>query len=412
MKKLLFSFILAFLCLSGYSQENAAANDTIRKDALNVYMSSANSYIKKEITFINYVRDLKNADVYIIVTYQSTGSGGGAYTYYFVGQNKFADMTDTIVVNTMPDDTEDLIRAKQVKSLKMGLMRYVMKTPLARFFDIRFTEPLKETVSTDKWKSWVFSTSLYGYLDGESSYKATYLDAEFTANKITEKNKFEFQYVYSWNNTDYDFSGTKINSFSRSQYVDILDVKSLNDHWSAGLIFSGLASSYSNYDSKLIFKPAIEYDIYPYAEANRRQLRLLYKIGPEFCNYIDTTIYFKTHETLFTHALIAAYKVVEKWGSINVSMSWSNYLHDWNKNNLNLYGSANLRIAKGLTFSIYGSAGLVRDQLSLVKGGASYEETLLRRKEIATNYTYYTSVSLTYTFGSIYNNVVNPRFGN
>ena len=119
MKRILFFISLALLCLAGYSQEAIQTNDTIRKDALNVYMSSANSYIKKEITFINYVRDLKNADLYIIVTYQSTGSGGEAFTYYLVGQNRYAGMTDTIVINVMPDDTEDLIRIKQVKSLKM-----------------------------------------------------------------------------------------------------------------------------------------------------------------------------------------------------------------------------------------------------------------------------------------------------
>jgi hypothetical protein len=419
MKKILFSFILVFLCLAGYSQENIAANDTIRKDALNVYMAESNflstaskNYFKKEIPFINYVRDLKEADLYIILAHQYTGSGGEAFTFFLVGQKRFTGMTDTVLVNTMPDDTEDLIRIKQVKTLKMGLMRYVMRTPLAQFFDINFTLPLKETVSTDKWKSWVFSTSLYGYLDGESSYKEVYLDASFEANHITEKNKLEFNYSYGWSNTDYDIDGTIYNSFTRSQYADILNVKSINDHWSAGATVSGFSSVYSNYDSKFSFSPAIEYDIYPYAEANRRQLRLLYKIGPSYSNYHDTTIYFKTSEFLFEHSLTAAYKVVEKWGSVNLSLSWSNFLHDWSKNNLNLYCRTSLRIAKGLTLNLSGGAGLVRDQLSLVKGGATYEETLLRRREIATDYTFYSSLSLTYTFGSIYNNVVNPRFGN
>jgi hypothetical protein len=411
MKKILFSFILAFLCLAGYSQEETAANDTIRKDALNVYISSANSYIKKEITFINYVRDLKNADLYIIVTYQSTGSGGEAYTYYLVGQNRYAGMTDTIVVNAMPDDTEDLIRIKQVKSLKMGLMRYVIKTPLAKFFDINFSKPMTETISTDKWKSWVFSTNLYGFLDGETSYKETYLDASFTANHITEKNKFEFEYSYGWSNTDYDIDGTIYNSFTRSQYAEILYVKSLGEHWSAGAWVSGRSSVYSNYDFKFTASPAIEYDIYPYSQANRRQIRIQYMIGPEYSNYNDTTIYMKTSELIAHQALSTAYKVVEKWGSLNVSLSWGNYMHDWSKYNLSLHGSTNIRIVKGLSLNLSGSIGLVHDQLSLVKGGATYEEILLRRKEIATQYTYYSSFGLTYTFGSIYNNVVNPRFG-
>jgi hypothetical protein len=285
MKKILFSFVVAFLCLAAYSQENIQTNDTLRKDALNVYIQAASSYIKKEITFINYVRDLKNADLYIIVTYQSTGSGGAAYTYFLVGQNRFAGMTDTIVVNAMPDDTEELIRIKQVKSLKMGLMRYVIRTPLAKYFDINFSQPIKETISTDKWKSWVFSTNLYGFLDGETSYKEIYLDASLTANHITEKNKFEFQYSYGWSNTDYNIDGTIYNSFTRSQYANILYVKSLGEHWSAGAAFSGQSSVYSNFDFKFTASPAIEYDIYPYSQANRRQIRIQYRIGPEFNNY-------------------------------------------------------------------------------------------------------------------------------
>ena len=44
--------------------------------------------------------------------------------------------------------------------------------------------------------------------------------------------------------------------------------------------------------------------------------------------------------------------------------------------------------------------------------GASLEDVLLRRKMQKTDYSYYTSFGFTYTFGSIYNNVVNPRFGN
>jgi hypothetical protein len=48
----------------------------------------------------------------------------------------------------------------------------------------------------------------------------------------------------------------------------------------------------------------------------------------------------------------------------------------------------------------------------LVKAGATTEEVLLRRRELATQFQYFTSFGLNYTFGSIYNNVVNPRFGN
>ena len=54
---------------------------------------------------------------------------------------------------------------------------------------------------------------------------------------------------------------------------------------------------------------------------------------------------------------------------------------------------------------------MIHDQLSLIKGEATLEQVLLRRTMLETNYSYYFSFGLSYTFGSIYSNVVNPRFG-
>ena len=41
---------------------------------------------------------------------------------------------------------------------------------------------------------------------------------------------------------------------------------------------------------------------------------------------------------------------------------------------------------------------------------ATTEEILLRLRQLATDYSYYTSVGFSYRFGSAFNNVVNPRF--
>jgi hypothetical protein len=372
----------------------------------------ASDYVRKEIPFINYVRDIKDAGVYIISTSQSTGSGGTEYTFFLVGQHQFSGMKDTVSFVSPPDDTEDLIRQKEVKTLKMGLMRYVAKTPLSKFMNISFTEPLSETVTTDKWNSWVFSTSVYGYLEGEKSYKSTYLSGNASASRITEKLKVNLRFNYNYNNDRYDTGTDIIKSDNRSTSFNSLIVKSLTDHWSYGGSFSIGSSTYSNEKLICSVMPGLEYDIFPYSQSTRRQLRLLYKIGSTFADYQDSTIYDKTEELLWLHSLSASYEVVEKWGSINMSLSYSNYLHDWSKNNLSLYGFLSLRIAKGLQVTFGGNISLIHDQLALVKGGATTEEVLLRRKELATQFQYFTSFGLTYTFGSIYNNVVNPRFGN
>ena len=79
--------------------------------------------------------------------------------------------------------------------------------------------------------------------------------------------------------------------------------------------------------------------------------------------------------------------------------------------NAGLFGSVNINIIRGFQFNVGGNYSIVRDQLALPAGGATPEEILVRQRQLATNYSYFMFVGLSYTFGSIYNNVVNPRFG-
>lgn len=392
-------------------QEAQAKSDTLRKDALNVYMD-ATDFIKKEINYVNYVRDIKDAGVYIISTSQQTGSGGTEYTYFLVGQNQYSGMRDTLTFVTTPDETEEGKRAKDVKTLKIGLMRYVAKTPLAKYMNISFSEPLSETVSSDKWNSWVFRASLNGFLNGQKSYKSTEVFGNISANRITKDWKINLSANYSYNVDKFEIDGDTYTSDNNSKGINTLIVKSISDHWSYGGSAYVGSSSYSNQKLAVSLMPGLEYDIFPYSESTRRQLRLLYKVGFYNVNYFDTTIYDKMKENLWLHSLSASYQVVQKWGSINISLGYSNYFHDWSKNNLSLDGWVDLRITKGLSLNFGGGASLIHDQLGLVKGGATTEEVLLRRKELATQFQYFTMFGFTYTFGSIYNNVVNPRFGN
>jgi hypothetical protein len=69
-----------------------------------------------------------------------------------------------------------------------------------------------------------------------------------------------------------------------------------------------------------------------------------------------------------------------------------------------------IRIFKGLSLDINGGIAHINDQLSLKKGDISEAERLLQLRELATKYRLEGGIELTYTFGSIYNNIVNPRF--
>ena len=408
MKKINLTGLIILGSVSVFSQ---AVADTLRKDALNVFME-ASDYIRKEIPYVNYVRDIKDAGLYIISTSQSTGSGGVEYTYFFIGQNENEGMRDTLMFTSNPDETSEIIRANQVKTLKLGLVRYVARTPLSKYISIGFSEPLSETVTSDKWNSWVFKTSVSGYASGEKSYRTSYLNGSFSANRVTEKLKSSLSMRYSYSADEYEVDDELIKSEYNSKSLSGLLVGSLTDHWSVGGSLYAGASKYNNTDLSFDIQPGIEYNVFPYSESTRRQLRIAYKAGFSYVNYIDTTIYNKVKENLLSHSLTINYEIIQKWGSVDLSLGYSNYLHDWTKNNVSLNAFLDLRIAKGLSLNFGGGGAIVHDQLGLVKGGATQQDVLLRLRELETQFEYFTSFGLTYTFGSIYNNVVNPRFGN
>ena len=399
---------------SKVSQEADTSMAKYRKDALKVFLDCPfcdDDYIRREISFVNYVRDRKVADVHIMVTSQQTGSGGREYMMHFLGQNSYTRLSDTLAYVSMTDNTWDETRSGQVETMKMGLMPFVSKTSLSKFIKIDYKPPVKEEVVEDKWNQWVFKTRLSGSLDGQKSYNYDRISGSFSVSRVTPEWKIDFDLYYRVSNDEFDTGDEIISSSSKSKSFDGLIVKSLGEHWSVGGRFDLSSSTYRNYKLKGLVYPGIEFNVFPYSESTRKQLLVLYSLGYSYNSYKDSTIYNKIEENLFGHSLSVAMEFTQKWGSIYTSIDWNNYFHDWSKNNLSSFVSLNIRVAKGLQIGIGGGASIIHDQLSLVKGGASTEEILLQRKELETSYQYFTHFSVSYTFGSIYNNVVNPRFG-
>jgi hypothetical protein len=68
-------------------------------------------------------------------------------------------------------------------------------------------------------------------------------------------------------------------------------------------------------------------------------------------------------------------------------------------------------VSRGLSLSLSASGSKVNDQISLPRGDATDEQVLLRQRALATAYRFGGSIGISFTFGSIFNTVVNPRFG-
>ena len=395
-------------------QESDLDIEELKKVAPKVYIDCGLcdiDYIRTEITFVNYVRDRKEAQIHLLVTTQSTGSGGKEYTIAFIGQGVFEGVNDTQTFITDRTDTSDEIRVGLVMVLKIGLMSYVAKTPISERIKIDYTEPRTEDIQVDRWNSWIFRISGSGSFKGEESYRSNSLDGTFSAARITSDFKTSMSLRAELEREDYHYDGGDIKSTSESFSFNGLFVKSLSEHWSVGAFVRADSSSYENVKFAVSPQPAVEYNLFPYSQSTRRQLCFLYRIGFNAVRYREETIYNKTGENLLQEALSITLSLKEKWGTVSTSLSGSHYFHDFSKNRINFFGIVSLQLLKGLNLFAIGGGSRIHDQLALPKGGATLEEVLLRRKLIETGYNYFVSVGFSYSFGSIFTNVVNPRFG-
>lgn len=143
---------------------------------------------------------------------------------------------------------------------------------------------------------------------------------------------------------------------------------------------------------------------------NNKFFTINYGIDVRHNQYYDTTIYNKISEVLWGNKAQAYLSLKQKWGNVNSSITYSNFFKDWSLNNLAVSLTVNVRITGGLSFYVYSKAGLVRDQIYLVKGKASEQDILVKRRQIASAYNFYSGIGLNFRFGSILNNFVNSRF--
>jgi hypothetical protein len=414
MQKYSFSLFLLFVLF--FTSLQFAQGKLVRENTINVYIDCNHcdqNYAKDNIQFVNFVRDRKVADVHVLFSRNKTGGGGRQYTLKFIGLGKFNGINDTLTYVEDVSDTDESSRIKMVKTLKLGLIKFINKSPIADKIEITYKreETGSEVKEEDPWNFWVFRLSTRSFINGEENASFLNLNYSLTASRITEDWKFQFSARGFYRDSQFDYDSFQLRTITRSIHSFNSAIMAIDEHWSAGVWLFLQNSTYNNIDFKASLAPGIEYNIFPYSDFNSKQLRINYRLWNKYQNYTEETIYFKTEEILFEQTISATLDLIQTWGSISTTIAFSNHLHDFSKNNLQFQGEVALQLFKGFTLNFDGFYSAIHDQLFLPKSDASFEDILLRQKQLATGYEYFLSFGISYTFGSIYNNLVNPRFG-
>ena len=414
-----FAVIAAALVLcAGVDRAPAFAAQSAPAAQLKVFLDCDNcfaDFLRTEVAFVDYVRDRTEADVHVLVTRAQTGSGGFEYTLAFTGQGRLQPLAETLRTVTTTSDTDDTLRRQLATALRVGLLRFIARdlVPSQLGVTIRLgSEERRPAVTGDRWRNWVFSARGSASVEAEESSRQRQLGIRLSADRITPDWKISIGSDLEFEREEFDLDEDDPVKVTRKERdLNWVVVKSVNDHWSVGATGDIESSTFDNTRLGFAGSPAVEFNVFPYSMHTRRQLRALYGVGVRQARYYEMTLFGRLEETHPRHEISLTLDQRERWGTLEARVEWSQYLHDLSKSRLEADGELSLRIARGLSVAAEVNASRIRDQLSLPARGATPEEVLLRLRQLQSGYEYGVSFSLTYTFGSIFSSVVNPRFG-
>ena len=398
MKKIL--LLLLFIPLASFGQNNK----------LKAYLDCRcdQNYLKQQTSFLDHVRDQNLADIEIFILDVRNPTGTRSFEIKIDGNNEYQEISSSVLVSGYANDTSSTLRDKLLNKLKLALVPFLDKANYNLNVDVdsNFDDL---TVNDDKWKNWVFELSGSYNDDKEETRKTNRYELEFEVDKLTpdwrigmEIKRNESKGKYFSNDNVYT-SSRKTTSFSGRV------VKSISDHFSAGVFLGAYQNTYENIDLNRYIAPAIEYSFYPYKDVLSKEITLAYRIGVGKRNYIEKTIYGYEKQKLSSQTLSLNIRFRQKWGNISSYLNATQFLNDGTKKRFSLRSDLDLRVYEGLAVRFSTNINLIREQYSLAAVSNSIEELLLQQRQIATDYKTNFSVGLSYTFGSIYNSVINTR---
>ena len=417
---------LLFVCTLFVVKPSHAQEQERAPETLNVFLDCGRScdfdYVRRTIPYVNYVRDRVGSDVHVLITNQNTGSGGRNYELRFLGQGALDSMVEEMKFTSSSTFTDAERRAGLTETIARGLVRFLLTTEMGEKIQIsvpvedQSTLPEDDEVVDDPWNFWVFNVRMNGTVEGEEAERQTRVETRVSADRVTEEWKFGLSGRFNYRENEFDLSSGTVRSINRDGNVFGQLIKSLGPHWSAGMTTYTNTSSSNNTDLSMSVSPTVEFAFFPYSQTSTRDLRARYEINFRRNQYEELTVYNEMDQVLVQNQLRVFSTFRQPWGYASASISLESYVTDFEESLFDLYNVSfrtqfNVRVARGLSLEMDVELSTVHDQIWLPAEQSNDEDVLLGNKNLPTSFEYEVKMGFSYRFGSIYNNVVNPRFG-
>ena len=383
---------------------------------LDVQWGIDQDYIRQEIPMVDYVRDKELADLHIIISTHDAGQAGTNYEISLIGREGFENMNNNLRYWSPASQTDHETREGYTRMIKIGLAPYLaniesMSNIISLHYDMDSLPSIeaRTTQEEDPWRSWVFEIYGGGYFDSEQTRNSTHIRYGFYADKVTKDWKIRARPYFNYNEDNYEVDDTTITNIRHRDGFNGYLIKSITDHWSAGVFTEMLSSTYHNMDFQVEVSPAVEYSLYPYEQATRRAITVAYKLDYSYNDYEQKTIYGQNNETLWGHSLVLSADFRQTWCTIRAGVTGSHHFHDLSSNRVELFSRLDLRIFKGFSLTLEGDFDFINDLVAIPLADLSTEDILLEKRRRSTNYNFEGHIGFTYTFGSELSKDYNPR---
>jgi hypothetical protein len=373
-------------------------------------------HFRREITWVNWVRDREDADVHVLITAQRTGGNGWNYALDFIGRRDFDGISKVLQYTSDPTDTDTEVRNGLTRTIALGLVQFVESSPIGPQLEVVYHTPetgVVQVEEADPWNLWVFRFTGDGSVESQQQESGFSIRGSANADRVSEALKINFRLSGRYERQKFEYEDEEdYVDISEDYDANLLMVWSLSRHLSLGGRLDANRSTFRNRDFSISGGPTVEYNIFPYEESTRRSITFRYSVEVGAYNYQLITVEGKTKEVLPRHSLLVAAAIQQPWGEIFGSVEGIQYLHDIKTHRINTDLNLEYRLFRGFSLDIFGSFDRIKDQFYLPVEDLTEEEILLRRRERETDYRFDVGIGFSYRFGSKFANIVNPRMDN
>lgn len=99
------------------------------------------------MTWVNWMRDRLDADFHVLITSETTGSGGREHVVVAIGQRAYAGRSDTLLFTSNPNDAADTIRRSLLRVIGQLLLPHAARGVLGPLFLARGTQTNEQVIA-------------------------------------------------------------------------------------------------------------------------------------------------------------------------------------------------------------------------------------------------------------------------